>query len=54
MEICSEKLDFERFREQYPKVPAVMFGRGVLANPELIGEIKGQKCHGQDEVSCIP
>lgn len=27
------KADFERFREQYPKVPAVMFGRGVLANP---------------------
>ena len=36
------KADFERFREQYPKVPAVMFGRGVLANPELIGEIKGK------------
>ena len=36
------KADFERFRKQYPKVPAVMFGRGVLANPELIGEIKGK------------
>lgn len=36
------KADFERFREQYPKIPAVMFGRGVLANPELIGEIKGK------------
>ena len=33
--------DFQKITEQYAELSAVMLGRGVLANPALIGEIKG-------------
>lgn len=32
--------DFNRFKEQCPTVDTVMLGRGLMANPGLIGEIK--------------
>lgn len=33
--------DYQTITANYPELPAVMLGRGVLANPALIGEIKG-------------
>ncbi|MBE5960634.1 MAG: tRNA-dihydrouridine synthase family protein [Lachnospiraceae bacterium] len=32
--------DYERFHEQFPEVEAVMVGRGMLADPNLIGLMK--------------
>lgn len=34
---------FDRFRERFPQVDAVMAGRGVLADPCLFGEMRGEK-----------
>ena len=35
--------DYEEFTKEYPDVELTMFGRGVLKNPGLLGELKGQK-----------
>lgn len=35
--------DYEKFREECPSVDKIMIGRGNLANPGLIGEIKNNK-----------
>lgn len=37
------KKHFERFAKAYPSVDRVMLGRGVLADPCLFGEIRGQE-----------
>ncbi len=34
---------FEQVKEKYPSVDAVMFGRGVIANPALIREVEEQR-----------
>jgi tRNA-dihydrouridine synthase len=34
--------DFYRITQQFPTVDRIMIGRGLLANPGLIGEIKGK------------
>ncbi len=39
--------DADRIREDFPDLPAMMMGRGVIANPYLAGEIRGQDA-GQD------
>lgn len=36
--------DFCSFKEQYPQIRAVMLGRGIIANPGLIGQIRTGKC----------
>lgn len=36
--------DYEEFTKEYPDVELTMFGRGVLKNPGLLGELKEQKC----------
>lgn len=35
--------DYERFCAAFPQVEAVMLGRGILRNPNLLAEIKGQQ-----------
>lgn len=35
------KEDYEAFHQQYPQVEELMIGRGMIANPNLIGELKG-------------
>ena len=35
--------DFKRFTEAFPETGCVMLGRGILANPGLIGEIKNNE-----------
>jgi tRNA-dihydrouridine synthase len=37
--------DFHKFQETYPEVDRIMLGRGVLANPFLLEEIKGKKSY---------
>lgn len=39
-DICSVQ-DAEKIEERFPSVPACMIGRGVIANPGLLGEIRG-------------
>ena len=39
-DICSVD-DYRRIHQQYPGVDRVMIGRGLLKNPGLVGEIKG-------------
>ena len=38
--------DYRRITEMYPDIQAVMIGRGMLRNPGLIGEIRGQEPAG--------
>ncbi len=40
-DLCSPN-DLHHFQEQFPAVRTVMIGRGILQNPGLIGECKGQ------------
>lgn len=35
--------DYKKIASAYPKIEAVMMGRGLMANPGLIGEIHGKK-----------
>lgn len=35
--------DYESLREEYPVLDRVMLGRGIIANPGLIGEIKNKE-----------
>lgn len=35
-------LDYRKFTERFPEVDAVMFGRGLISNPALLGCIKGE------------
>lgn len=34
--------DYQKFTETFPQVNAVMFGRGLISNPALLGIIKGK------------
>lgn len=45
---CKE--DFYRFQEQFPDIDAVMFGRGLVANPGLVREIKEQRALSAQEL----
>lgn len=42
--------DYERIVTEYPDIQAVMIGRGMLRNPGLIGEIRGQAPAGDKAV----
>ena len=42
--------DYERFTGRFPQVDKIMIGRGLLSNPGLIREIKGQAVLGSQEV----
>lgn len=42
--------DYEKFTKQYPQVGAVMLGRGLIANPWLIGDIRGLKRPGRERL----
>lgn len=56
--------DFQLVRQRFPQISAVMLGRGLIANPALVREIRGGKpctkeeflsfhhriCHGYEEV----
>lgn len=35
--------DVEEFRKRFPKVDRIMIGRGMLANPGLVGELQGKE-----------
>ena len=35
--------DVERFREAFPEIQTIMFGRGLLANPGLVEELTGHE-----------
>ncbi len=35
------KTDYEKFTADFPEVDRIMLGRGLITNPNLIGEIKG-------------
>ena len=35
--------DFERIKNEYPKLRHIMLGRGAIANPALFREVKGSK-----------
>ena len=35
--------DAERIREKFPRIDAIMCGRGLIANPELLGRIRGTR-----------
>lgn len=35
--------DYAQIVEKYPKLSAVMLGRGIIKNPGLLGEIKGEE-----------
>lgn len=37
-----DRKKYEHFGERFPKADTVMVGRGVIANPGLIGELKGE------------
>ena len=32
--------EYQSFREEYPKIDRTMYGRGIIRNPGLLGEIK--------------
>lgn len=40
---------FEHFRNEFPDIEAVMLGRGLLMNPNLAGELCGEKILGFDQ-----
>lgn len=35
--------DYRRIQESFSEIPAVMLGRGIIGNPGLLDEIKGQR-----------
>ena len=37
-----KKSDYDQFIQQFPMIDSVMLGRGIIANPGLIGEMKGK------------
>lgn len=37
------KEDYQHLMDQYPSLPGVMLGRGILQNPAVIASIKGEK-----------
>ena len=43
-------VDYQKFKEAFPTVHRVMLGRGILANPGLIGEIIGQAAMSKEQV----
>lgn len=42
--------DYQKFRESFPEADRVMLGRGILANPGLIGEIFGQEAVNKEQI----
>ncbi len=42
--------DYQKFQEAFPTVDRVMLGRGILANPGLIGEILGRDAMKKEQV----
>ena len=42
--------DFQKFREDFPEVEAVMLGRGLLANPGLVRMIEGGPMPDKEEI----
>lgn len=42
--------DYEKLREQCPSLDRVMLGRGIIANPGLIGEIKNNQIADKDKL----
>lgn len=42
--------DYEKLREEYPSLDSVMLGRGIIANPGLIGEIKNKEVVNKEKL----
>lgn len=42
--------DCHKMSERFPEVPAVMLGRGIIGNPGLLGEIKGEGTAGAERL----
>lgn len=42
--------DYNKFAEEYPQVKSVMLGRGLIANPWLVGDIRGQERPGKAQL----
>ena len=45
--------DYQRLISQFPDLDRVMLGRGVIANPLLIAEIKGEKVRDNESLKCF-
>ncbi len=45
--------DLRRFEEEFPNVPAVMLGRGLIRNPALVRECKGGAPLTKDELKAF-
>lgn len=42
--------DFDKIKERFPDVPAVMMGRGIIGNPGLLEEVRGMGKAGRDRL----
>lgn len=54
-DICTVA-DYEQLTERFPQLACVMIGRGILKNPELVGQIRALERHegysGGEETQC--
>ncbi len=45
--------DYERFTSSFPSIDCVMFGRGLVANPGLVGEIKNGETMEKEQLKAF-